>query len=169
MEATGKRVVIGLGSNLGDCIETLEGALADIAAIEGVTPVAVSSIYKSEPAYYEEQAVFYNAIAIVDTTLEPLDMLHALQGIEQEFRRTRSFKNAPRTLDLDIIDIEGIESDDTELLLPHPLAFERGFVITPLLELEPDFLFANGIIASDCNPIVGLTTGIAKSRDDMTF
>jgi len=169
MGDTGKRAVIGLGSNLGDCIETIEGALESIADIDGVMPLAVSSIYKSEPAYYEDQETFYNAVCIVTTTLEPLDLLHALQGIENDFRRTRSFKNAPRTLDLDIIDIEGIESDDTELLLPHPLAFERGFVITPLLEIAPDFMFANGVLADDCNPLVGLTTDIAKPREDLAF
>jgi 2-amino-4-hydroxy-6-hydroxymethyldihydropteridine diphosphokinase len=163
------RVVIGLGANLGDSIANLEEALRSISALPGVEPVAVSSLYSSAPAYYEDQDTFVNAVCVVNVTVAPLDLLHALQQIEQDLRRVRSFKNAPRTLDVDVVDYEGVVSDDPELLLPHPLAFERDFVLAPLREISPSFVFADGTPLVACEAMVGQIGEVLVPREELSF
>jgi 16S rRNA (cytidine1402-2'-O)-methyltransferase len=128
-------VYIALGSNVGKSVATVQAAAQRIGRIDGVTVSALSSIYRSEPAYREDQAAFCNAVLAARTTLEPLALLHELQAIEAEFGRVRTLANGPRTLDVDIIDFEGVVLATEELTLPHPLALERDFVVTPLLEL----------------------------------
>jgi|GEM_PF-39233 len=141
-----RRVFIGLGSNLGDSVVTLKAAIVKIAALPKVTLLHTSSFYESEPAYYTDQHVFINAVIEVLTTLSPFELLWALQAIETEFGRARTVVNGPRSLDLDIIDYEGVVSNDPELLLPHPLALERDFVVTPLEEIAPNHVFAEGSV-----------------------
>ena len=140
------RVFIGLGSNMGDRAATLRAAIERIAALPDVTLISSSSLFESEPAYRKDQEMFCNAVIEIDTVLAPFKLLKALQGIEDEFGRARSHSlvNGPRSLDLDIIDYEGVVCDDPELMLPHPLALERDFVVTPLQEIAPDFVFADG-------------------------
>jgi dihydropteroate synthase len=130
---------------MGDAAETLAAAAACIERIVGVRVTQMSALYRSEPAYLATQPEFCNAVLLVQVELEPLALLHALQAVEQEFGRVRTVPNGPRSLDVDIIDYEGVTSDRPELLLPHPLALERDFVVTPLLELSPGYVLANGI------------------------
>ncbi|MDR3314904.1 MAG: 2-amino-4-hydroxy-6-hydroxymethyldihydropteridine diphosphokinase [Coriobacteriales bacterium] len=146
-ERTPKKALIALGSNIGDSPATLRAAAERIAGIPGLSVSALSSIYRSEPAYLEDQEKFANAVLIaqVEPWLTPLALLHELQAIEQEFGRVRTQPNGPRTLDLDIIDITGILSTTDELTLPHPLALERDFVVTPLLEIAPGHILADGV------------------------
>jgi 16S rRNA (cytidine1402-2'-O)-methyltransferase len=139
------RAVIALGSNIGDAAATLKEAVEKIGRIAGVTVTKTSSIHNSEPAYLEDQAIFSNAVLLAQVELAPLDLLHELQAIEQQMGRIRTIPNGPRTLDLDIVDYEGVVSEIPELLLPHPLALERDFVVTPLLEIAPHYTLANGI------------------------
>ena len=101
----------------------------------GVRVIASSSIYQSEPAYYDDQDLFANSVAWVQTTLEPMALLETLWAIEQEFHRVRKIANGPRTLDLDVADFEGATSDDPVLIMPHPRVLERDFTVTPILEL----------------------------------
>lgn len=139
------RVVIALGSNIGDGPQILKKAVEHIGQIAGVTVTDLSATYRSEPAYLEDQPSFSNAVLLAGVELKPLDLLHKLQAIELEFGRVRDIPNGPRTLDIDIIDYEGVISQDPELLLPHPLALERDFVVSPLLELVPNYILANGL------------------------
>ena len=145
------QAIIALGANLGDSASTLRAAAERIACIPGVSVSSASCIYRSEPAYLEEQADFYNAAMMVDCALEPLPLLHELQNIEQEFGRVRTVANGPRSLDLDIIDFAGVVCDSSELILPHPLALERGFVVEPLLELVPEYRLADGRSVTEAN------------------
>ncbi len=146
---------IGLGSNLGDRVAQVEGALAEIAALPGTTLVARSSLYRTAPVDAGGDD-YVNAVARVRTTLAAPALLHALQAIERGHGRERPFANAPRTLDLDLL-LHGdavVESD--ALTLPHPRLHERAFVVVPLAEIAPDLVIPNcGTLAALCTAVAG--------------
>jgi 2-amino-4-hydroxy-6-hydroxymethyldihydropteridine diphosphokinase len=132
-----ERVFVGLGANLGDATATLGAAIAAIGALPGTRVVARSSFYRSAPV----QAAgpdFINAAIELRTTLDPLALLDALQGIEARFGRERPYPNAPRTLDLDLLFFGQRRLAGERLSLPHPRAHERAFVLVPLAEVAPD-------------------------------
>lgn len=133
------QVIIALGSNLAEPEQQLRRALAALAATDGVSLVSVSSFYRTAPVGYLAQPDFVNAVALLQTDQSPQAVLRLLQRIEMQAGRERHFRNAPRTLDLDIIDYEGQILDEADLQLPHPRAWERGFVMVPLAEIAPDF------------------------------
>lgn len=131
------RAYIGLGANLGDLAATLKAALDALAALPGSQLLAVSSGWRSAPVDAGGPD-FLNAVACLDTRLAPLALLDGLQAIEQAHGRERPYRHAPRTLDLDLLVIEGQSWSDDRLILPHPRLHERAFVLRPLLELAPD-------------------------------
>lgn len=131
-------VFVGLGSNLDAPQRQLSRALAEIARIDGVTLEATSSLYGSAPLGYRDQPDFVNAVARLGTTLSPYALLGELQRIEQQQGRQRTFRDAPRTLDLDIVLFGQLRQLDAELRLPHPRCHQRAFVLLPLLEIAPD-------------------------------
>lgn len=132
------KAVLGLGSNQGDSRTTLRSALDALDALHSTTVTAVSSLYQTSPVGYVDQPDFYNVVAEVETSLSPHALLGACLGIEAALGRVRTFPNAPRVIDIDLLFMGNIRSSDPELLLPHPRAMERGFVLFPLLELHPD-------------------------------
>ena len=136
MAAGATLAYVGLGANLGDLAGTLRQALADLAALPGTRVVAVSSPWRTAPvdAYGPD---FMNACAAIETPLAPVDLLDALQAIETAHGRKRPYRNAPRTLDLDLLVHEGASLHTERLTLPHPRLFERAFVVRPLLEIVP--------------------------------
>ena len=128
---------VALGANLGDAATTIRHALKKLASLPDTQLVKASSLYRSAP--YEAQGPdFINAVALVRTQLSPLALLHALQAIELRSGRERPYKNAPRTLDLDVIFYGDVTLDTPELTLPHPRWFERAFVLLPLAEVLPE-------------------------------
>jgi 2-amino-4-hydroxy-6-hydroxymethyldihydropteridine diphosphokinase len=129
---------IGLGSNLGDRMATLRTAIERIESLGRVTKV--SSLYETEPVGYLAQPRFLNAVVALETTLAPTDLLGALLGIERDLGRTRSFPNAPRTLDLDLLLVDDVMADTAELTLPHPRLRERAFVLVALAEIAPEVM-----------------------------
>jgi len=142
------KYVVALGSNLGDRLENLKGALRSIALIAEVK--ATSSFYETNPVGGPEQPDYLNAVAILHCNLSPEDLLLQLHQIEYEAGRTREVRWGARTLDLDLISASTSSSTssstsympviiETELLvLPHPRAHERAFVLQPWLEIEPE-------------------------------
>ena len=128
-------VVIGFGGNMGDREETIREALKAIDSDPDIRIVRVSSLYETEPVGYEDQADFLNGCALLRTYLEPLELLHRLQKIENDLHRVRTIKNGPRTMDLDVLLIMGVKMDTEELTVPHPRMYERAFVLVPLKEL----------------------------------
>lgn len=130
------RVVLALGSNLGDRLAMLQAAVDRLAESPGVSVLAVSSVYETEPVGGPAQPDYLNAVAVVDTTLTPVELLAATQGIEAGLGRIRSERWGPRPIDIDIVDYAGVVSEDPTLTLPHPRAFERGFVIVPWSEVD---------------------------------
>ena len=139
MEMRGEDAFIGLGSNLGDRGAELDQALIEIAALPGTELVARSSQYESSP-WHASGGDYVNAVAHVRTTLAPLALLHALQAIEARHGRERSFVNAPRRLDLDLLLRGTTACVSDELVLPHPRMHERAFVLVPLAEIAPDLV-----------------------------
>ena len=128
---------IGLGANLGDRLATLRTALSAMGALPGTRVQGVSSLYGSAPVDAGGPD-YLNAVAQVQTTLAPHALLAQLQAIEQAAGRERPYRNAPRTLDLDIL-LYGDEVIDTPTLtVPHPRLHERAFALCPLAELAPD-------------------------------
>jgi 2-amino-4-hydroxy-6-hydroxymethyldihydropteridine diphosphokinase len=136
------RAVIAYGANLGDREATIAAAMRELADSPGMRLLAVSPIYETpaiKPEGADAEAPRYlNGVVLVETELEPHDLLDLLQRIEAEHGRTRDTRWGDRTLDLDLIDVDGQVRSDERLVLPHPRAWERAFVLQPWLDVEPD-------------------------------
>jgi 2-amino-4-hydroxy-6-hydroxymethyldihydropteridine diphosphokinase len=128
---------VGIGSNLEEPRRQVEQAFEELKTIERTTLLRRSSLYRSAPVGYSDQPQFINAVAALDTALGPERLLDQLQAIEARHGRLRSFANAPRTLDLDLL-LYGTQTiRSPRLTVPHPRMHERAFVLRPLLELDP--------------------------------
>lgn len=128
---------IGLGANLGDAAASIGRALDAIDSLAATRIERVSSLYRSDPVDAQGPD-FFNAVAEVETTLSPAALLERLLAIEAAEGRLRPYRNAPRTLDLDLL-LYGDETRATpRLVLPHPRMHERAFVLLPLVEIAPD-------------------------------
>lgn len=131
------RAYIGLGANLGDGAATLRHVLAELQAADGIAAVTASPFYRSAPVEATGPD-FVNAVAALDTHLPPLALLDALQALENQHGRQRPYKNAPRTLDLDLLLYGDRSMDHERLILPHPRMHQRAFVLLPLSDLAPE-------------------------------
>lgn len=128
---------IGLGANLGDPAQAVRDAITLLSRLPDTTLHAASSLYASAPVDAGGDD-YVNAVAKLGTRLDAHALLHELQRIEQAFGRARPFRNAPRTLDLDLLLYGDHTINDDELTVPHPRMQGRAFVLLPLLELAPD-------------------------------
>ncbi|MCM2580346.1 2-amino-4-hydroxy-6-hydroxymethyldihydropteridine diphosphokinase [Streptomyces meridianus] len=135
-----KRAVIALGSNVGNRLETLQGAIDALEDTPGVRVKAVSPVYETEPWGVDpgSQPSYFNAVVLVKTTLPPSSLLERSHAIEEAFERVRDERWGPRTLDVDIVSYQNVVSDDPTLTLPHPRAHERAFVLVPWHDIEPE-------------------------------
>ncbi|MEC5397263.1 2-amino-4-hydroxy-6-hydroxymethyldihydropteridine diphosphokinase [Uliginosibacterium sp. H1] len=138
------RAYIGLGANLGDARRALLDAAAELNHLPETEVVAVSSLYRTAPVGYAHQPDFINGVAAVDTQLGPRALLDALLQLEQDWGRERSFRNAPRTLDLDVLLYGDQTVDEAGLHVPHPRLHERAFVLVPLAEIAPHLVLPDG-------------------------
>lgn len=130
---------IGIGANLGDAAANVDDALARLAAMPGTRMLARSASYRTAPV----DAIgddYINAVACIDTPLAAPALLDALHGIELAHGRERPYRNAPRTLDLDILLYGDEHIDLPQLHVPHPRMLDRAFVLVPLLEIAPDLV-----------------------------
>ncbi len=130
---------IGVGANLGDARAAVCHAMAAIAHLPGVTETTASSLYGSAPVL-ADGADYVNAVLRVQTILSPHQLLAALQNLEQGAGRTRHYRNAPRTLDLDVLLYGNETIHAPDLVIPHPRMWERAFVLAPLAELAPQLV-----------------------------
>ena len=134
---------IGLGANLGDARQTIAAAIQTVRDSSGVLALRQAPLYSSDPVD-AQGPVFINTVVAVDTTLDPLPLLDLLQAIEQEHGRERPYRNAPRTLDLDLL-LYGAQTINTpRLSVPHPRMHQRAFVLRPLQDLAPGLPLAQG-------------------------
>ena len=131
----GNRAYIGMGSNMGDSLATLRAAVGRLAELGSVA--AASPVYETDPVGYEHQPAFLNAVVALDSALAPETLLDALLAIEADFKRERSIRWGPRTLDLDLLWYAGRTIATPRLTLPHPRAREREFVLRPLADIDP--------------------------------
>lgn len=134
---------IALGANLGEPRQQIEAALIALSQIENVRIKAISPLYQTQPVGVTEQPDFINAVVLVATTLSPHQLLQVLQKLELDFGRQRTLRFGPRTLDLDVIDYNGQNMNDVDLILPHPRAHERAFVMEPLARIAPYYRIGN--------------------------
>ena len=161
-----RKVVYSLGSNLGDRLNNLQGAVDALRDTPDVIVVDVSSVYETDPVGGPaDSPQFLNLIVVAETTLEPRTLLERALAIEDAFGRERGEKWAPRTLDVDLIMVGNTSSDTEDLRLPHPLAAERAFVLLPWLEVD-----ANGEIPG-VGPVADLAGRVSGAgvvrRDDL--
>ena len=164
-------VVLSLGSNIalvGNPGEEQEGkiaqlnqAITQLCSLPDSQIVDISSFYRSEPAYYEDQEDFVNAIVLMRCGIAPRELLDYLHAIENSLGRVRKFANGPRTCDIDIVDYQMYVVDNEVLTLPHPRILERDFVVKPLMELRPTFVFADGRVLTDEQVTYGKATLIS--------
>ena len=134
-----RKVVYSIGSNLGDRMGNLQGAIDALSDTPDIIVVDVSSVYETDPVGGpEDNPQFLNLVVVAETTLQPRTLLERAQAIEDAFGRTRDGEKwGPRTLDVDLIVVGDAHVDKSDLKLPHPLAHERGFVLVPWYEIDP--------------------------------
>lgn len=147
-------VFIGVGSNLGNRSENIRKALRYLKDIQGVAVEKVSALIENRP-HKATGPNYLNGVVKIKTDFAPGELLNLLQQIEKKLGRKRSFLNAPRTIDLDILLYDNLVVDQPKLKIPHPRMGERDFVMTPLLEIEPKILeniseLAKQIKKDDC-------------------
>ncbi|MDR5877077.1 2-amino-4-hydroxy-6-hydroxymethyldihydropteridine diphosphokinase [Caballeronia sp. LZ032] len=130
---------LGLGANLGDARQTLKDAVVCLAQQHTITVLAKSSLYRTAPIDATGDD-YFNCVVKLETSLPARALLRLCHGIEEQFGRERPYRNAPRTLDLDILLYGASSVDEPDLVVPHPRMTERAFVLVPLIELEPDLI-----------------------------
>ncbi|MFZ6771230.1 2-amino-4-hydroxy-6-hydroxymethyldihydropteridine diphosphokinase [Undibacterium sp. SXout7W] len=146
---------IGIGANLGDASATVRSAMTRLDSMTGSRLLTASSLYSSTPIDSSGDD-YINAVAAIETTLEAPALLSCLQAIEQDFGRERPYRNAPRTLDLDLLLYADHCILSETLTVPHPRMSERAFVLLPLLEIAPD------IVISGLGPAQAFVTAVAE-------
>jgi 2-amino-4-hydroxy-6-hydroxymethyldihydropteridine diphosphokinase len=132
-----RRAHFGLGSNVGDRAAALQAAVDGLAAADGVTPVAVSPVYATDPVGGPEQSEYLNAVVAVETDRTPRELLEIAKGLEDEAGRVPGERWGPRPLDVDVLLVGDDEVDEPDLVVPHPRLYERAFVMVPLADLDP--------------------------------
>ena len=132
------RAVVSLGSNIGDRAAHLKRAVEFLSVLPETKLVKASGIIETEPVDVPEEfsgMKFLNQAAVFETDLSPHEFSDRMHAIEDDMGRVRLVRNGPRTIDIDLIDFGGVEMNDPDLILPHPRAKERDFVLVPLAEL----------------------------------
>lgn len=135
-----RRAVLSLGANLGDRVATIDAAVRAIDTIDGIRVLQRSSAWESPSWHPDGEGLtpdYVNIAVLVGTTMEPIDLLDAMQAVEDALGRVRTERWGPRTIDIDIVTVGGIEHAEDRLVLPHPRAHQRQFVLQPWLEIEP--------------------------------
>jgi len=153
------RAFVALGSNLGDRLANLQEAVDRLGEVAGIRVVRTSRVYETDPVG-PPQPDYLNAAVMVDTLLSARKLLEACLGVEQAMGRERSERWAPRTIDLDVLSYGQEEIDEPGLVVPHPRMHERGFVLVPLLELDPDPALPGGRRVADLRLGPGMLSGV---------
>ena len=146
---------LALGSNLGDSAAILQGAIGDLASVDGVVVVGVSRTYETDPVGGPDQDPYLNAVVVVRTDLDPWQLLAVTQSIEQHWHRTREVRWGPRTLDIDILAFDADTVDSVDLVIPHERAHERAFVLVPWVDVAPDAVIPGHGRVADLAEAVG--------------
>ncbi|MFD9333604.1 2-amino-4-hydroxy-6-hydroxymethyldihydropteridine diphosphokinase [Streptomyces sp. NPDC060028] len=161
-----KWAVVALGANLGNRLETLQGAIDALGDTPGLRVKAVSPVYETEPwgVAPGSQPSYLNAVVAIKTTLPPSSLLERGHAIEEAFDRVREERYGPRTIDVDIVSYADVVSDDPVLTLPHPRAHQRAFVLAPWHDIDPEALIPGHGPVSTLLAEIGLS-GITTRPD----
>ncbi len=161
-----RRAALGLGSNIGDSFEILQGAVDALLETSQILAVGVSPVYETEPVGGPVQPWFLNAVLVVDTMLSPDRLLERAHAVEAAFGRTRDEEWGPRTLDVDLLAV-GDTVLTGEVVLPHPRVHERAFVLVPWSDVDPSFVLPGSSSVGD------LAGGVDRSgvvrREDLVL
>jgi 2-amino-4-hydroxy-6-hydroxymethyldihydropteridine diphosphokinase len=133
-----REVALALGSNQGDSAVILQGAVDDLARVDGLELTVVSSMFETDPVGGPEQEAYLNAVVVGRTSLSGRELLAQTQRVEADWHRVREVRWGPRTLDVDILALGDEVLDTDDLTLPHPRAHERAFVLVPWLDADPE-------------------------------
>ena len=173
MTGSTERVVLALGSNLGDRAATLSEAVRDLAALPGAALMAVSPVYESaavKPGGVDESAPRYlNAVLTIDYAGDPHGLLDAVNAIEAEHGRVRAERWGDRTLDIDLIVFGDLSVEDDRLTLPHPRAAERDFVLAPWLDVDSAAVIPGRGLVLDLLAATGNTVHRAADAADLAL
>ena len=153
-----ERAFVAIGSNLGDRLTNLRRAVTLLGECPGVRVLGSSRVYETDPVG-PPQPDYLNAVIELDTDLSAHELLHALLDVERELGRVREERWGPRVIDLDLLSVDLQVVDDEALTLPHPRMHERGFVLVPLLELDPDPMLPGGRSIGELRPGAGFAAG----------
>lgn len=143
------KAYLSLGSNLGDRGFQLKESRRKLATHPDITVLKESGIYETKAWGLTDQPYFWNQVIEIETSLSPLDVLDACQGIENSLGRVRRIRWGPRTIDIDLLSYDNKVWKDERLVLPHPHMEQREFVLAPLREIDPDFILLSGRTASE--------------------
>jgi len=146
-----ERAFLGIGSNLGDRLGTLHEAVGLLASTEGLSVLRSSRIYETAPIG-PPQPDFLNAVIELEIELPPRELLAATQAVETKLGRVRHERWGPRTIDIDVLNVDERTIDEPDLVVPHPRMHLRAFVMFPLLELTPAPMLPRGLAVSDAAP-----------------
>lgn len=161
------RVVFSLGSNLGQRMDYLQSGLDSLFDAPGMSFVALSPVYETDPVGGPSQGAYLNAVVIAETSLDPRTLLDRALGVEDAFGRVRKERWGPRTLDVDIIMVGNLMSDEAELTLPHPRAHERAFVLVPWAQADASAVLpGRGSVAA---LLAGLDQSGVRLRADLSL
>ena len=161
------KATVGLGSNLGDRLANLQFAIDSLNATTGTNVHSISPVYETDPVGGPAQEDYLNAVAVLKTILSPEQLLDATQQIELAAHREKNERWGPRTLDLDLLAMDDLIIDSENLVLPHPRAHERGFVLLPWSTLDPDYLIPGHRCVSELLAQVDVS-GV-RPRPDLTL
>ena len=165
-----RRVVLGLGGNIGDVVSHMYHALEILVASDAVKLVDSSSIFETPPWGIMDQAVFLNCGVIISTHLAPLELLELCHKAEHALKRKRDIRWGPRTIDIDILLDENGAFTSKKLTIPHPRLVERGFVLVPLAQIAGDWMVQDKTIAiwrAQCDDTGIKRVGEGNAFDDL--
>lgn len=159
MSSRTRRAVLSLGSNEGDRLANLQGAVDSLADTPRIDVVAVSPVYATDPVGGPEQGEYLNAVVVLDTMLSARTLLERAHAVEAAHGRLRAERWGPRTLDIDLLALGDLQRADDTVTVPHPRAHERAFVLVPWHDVDPDAVVAGRgevaelLAAVDCSGV----------------
>lgn len=161
---TTRKAVLALGSNLGNRLTTLQGAVDALVATPGIEVVAVSPLYETQPVGGPQQPDYFNVVVLVETALSAGALLGIALDVESRFGRQRDERWGARTLDIDLVAVGDEVVDEPDLQLPHPRAAERAFVLVPWVDVDPDATLTGVGRATELLAVLG-SRGVRPVKD----
>jgi 2-amino-4-hydroxy-6-hydroxymethyldihydropteridine diphosphokinase len=162
-----RRVVLALGSNQGERLSMLQGAVDALADTPELALLAVSPVYETDPVGGPDQPDYLNAVVVAESSHSPRTLLERALAIEDAFDRTREIRWGPRTLDVDVVAVGDLAVDEPDLVVPHPLAAERAFVLVPWHDADPSAVLPGAGPVAEL--LARLDASGVRRRDDLVL